>query len=194
MLRWVCLLICTFGIIAMAAIAYAQDGGSGPYPAIIEGDPGVPGHTIYRPENLSPFSQENPMPVMAWGNGGCANSSRMHANFLEEIASHGFLVVAIGPFTPEAKPKSGGMAGGMGGTTKSAQLLEALDWATAENNLRRKDRSVLRHPSGSCFAVAMAVCTSSNEANASSATITAPLSARAPVCDESVSCWIRRSS
>lgn len=127
MLRWVCLLIYTFGIIAMAANAHAQDGGTGPYPAIIEGDPGVPGHTIYRPDNLSPFSQENPMPVMAWGNGGCANSSRMHANFLEEIASHGYLVVAIGPFSAsEEAPKQGGR-------TKSAQLLEALDWATAEN-------------------------------------------------------------
>ena len=45
----------------------------------------------------------------------------------------GAMVVAIGPFTPESKPKSGGMGGG----TKSAQLLEALDWATAEN--RRSD-------------------------------------------------------
>jgi dienelactone hydrolase len=103
--------------------------GSGPHPAILEGDAGVPGHTIYRPGNLSAFSQENPLPVVAWGNGGCANSSQMHANFLAEIASHGFLVVAIGPFNP-----SGGVA--KQGPTKSAQLLEALDWATAENMRR----------------------------------------------------------
>ena len=127
MLRWVCMLIYALSLTATVTLAQTAPIGSGPYPAIIEGDPGVPGHTIYRPENLSPFSPENPMPVVAWGNGGCANSSRMHANFLAEIASHGFLVAAIGPFDA-----SGG-ASKQGGQTKSAQLLEALDWATAEN-------------------------------------------------------------
>jgi dienelactone hydrolase len=103
---------------------------------VIEGDPGVPGHTIYRPENLSPFDKKNPLPIYAWGNGGCANSNQFYVPFLTEIASHGFLVVAIGPYSAEAPPKSGGQGGGMmggGGQTKSAQLLEALDWATAEN-------------------------------------------------------------
>lgn len=129
MLRGVCLLLCTVGLFTNAASAQTTPGGSGPYPAIIEGDPGAPGHTIYRPENLSPFSKEKPLPVVAWGNGGCSNSSQMHANFLVEIASQGFLVVAIGPFQA---------AGGASaqGQTKSAQLLEALDWATAENKRR----------------------------------------------------------
>ena len=139
MLRWCCILICAFSLIV--ATAFAQPApyqgppptGSGPYPATIEGDPGVPGHTIYRPKDLSPFNRSNPLPVVAWGNGGCANSNQFYVPFLAEIASHGFLVVAIGPFTPEAKPKSGGSGGVMGGATKSAQLLEALDWATAEN-------------------------------------------------------------
>ncbi|HSW40260.1 MAG TPA: alpha/beta hydrolase [Acidobacteriota bacterium] len=122
-------------IVLMTAASLAQTApvGSGPYPAVIEGDPGVPGHTIYRPNDLAPFNRENSMPVIAWGNGGCANSSQMHANFLAEIASHGFLVVAIGPYVvPGGEPATGGVPGGMGGT-KSAQLLEALDWATAES-------------------------------------------------------------
>ena len=106
----------------------ALTGGSGPYPAIMEGDPGVPGHTIYRPKNLSSFGPLNPMPVVAWANGACANSSRGFANFLTEIASHGFLVVAIGP--PGTSESDA-----MQKQTESAQLLEALDWATAENQL-----------------------------------------------------------
>jgi hypothetical protein len=56
----------------------------------VEGDPSVPGHTVYRPENLSGFGSRNPMPVVTWGNGGCANSSQGFANFLAEIASHSF--------------------------------------------------------------------------------------------------------
>ncbi|MBN1568653.1 MAG: alpha/beta hydrolase [Acidobacteria bacterium] len=147
MLRRICMLLYALVLITAAAVAQTAPTGSGPYPAVIEGDPGLPGHTIYRPGNLNPFSRENPLPVIAWGNGGCANSSRMHANFLAEIASHGFLVLAIGPFTA-----SGGesMGGGTGGGTKSAQLLEALDWATAENN--RQDGKYYRKVNPSGFA------------------------------------------
>jgi dienelactone hydrolase len=111
----------------------------------------LPGHTIYRPENISGFNQKNSLPVVAWGNGGCANSSTFYAPFLAEIASRGFLVVAIGPYTPGPAPKSGGMGGGMGGQTKSAQLLEALDWATAEN--KRQDSKYYQKLDPSKFAV-----------------------------------------
>lgn len=142
MLQRICILICAISLITAATVvaqpAPAQGPpptGSGPHSAVIEGDTGVPGHTIYRPENLSAFSQKNSLPIVAWGNGGCANSSQFYAPFLAEIASRGFLVVAIGPFTTGPAPKAGGMGGGagMGAGTKSAQLLEALDWATAEN-------------------------------------------------------------
>jgi len=141
MFQRICILICVFGLVAATAVAQPAPApgppptGSGPYAAVIEGDSGLPGHTVYRPENLSPFNQKNSLPVVAWGNGGCANSSQFYAPFLAEIASRGFLVVAIGPFTPGATPSRGGAGGGaaMGSSTKSAQLLEALDWATAEN-------------------------------------------------------------
>ncbi len=141
MRRLICVLIFTFSLIAANAFAQPPGGmpklgpisdGSGPYAAaIVEGDPGLPDHTIYRPKDLSPFGKSNPMPVLAWGNGACSSSSRMHANFLAEIASHGFLVLALGPYVAESDAGRGGM-GGMGGT-KSAQMLEAIDWATAEN-------------------------------------------------------------
>ena len=95
MLQRICILICAFSLIATTALAQPAPAqgppptGSGPYSAIIEGDPGVPGHTIYRPENLSAFSQKNSLPVVAWGNGACANSSQFYAPFLAEIASRG---------------------------------------------------------------------------------------------------------
>jgi hypothetical protein len=155
MLQRICILICVISLIATAAFAQPAPAqgppptGSGPYSAIIEGDPGVPGHTIYRPENLGAFSQKNSLPVVAWGNGGCANSSRTYAPFLAEIASRGFLVVAIGPFTPGDTASRGGM--GMGSGTKSAQLLEALDWATAEN--KRQDGKYYQKLNPSKFAV-----------------------------------------
>ena len=160
MLRDVCIVMCVIALAATAAQAQSKPVGSGPYPAIIEGDPGASGHTIYRPENLSSFDQKNPLPIFAWGNGACMNSNAMYAPFLAEIASHGFLVVAIGPYSAEAFSARGGpgggmMGGGMGGT-KSSQLLEALDWATAEN--KRKDSKYYRKLDPSKFAVAGHSC------------------------------------
>ena len=79
---------------------------------------------------------------------------QFYAPFLAEIASQGFLVVAIGPFTPgDTSNRGGGMGGGMGmgSSTKSAQLLEALDWATAEN--KRQDSKYYQKLNPSKFAV-----------------------------------------
>lgn len=160
MLRYACIVMCTIALNATASHAQTKSVGSGPYPAIIEGDPGVSGYTIYRPEDLSPFNQKNPLPVFAWGNGACMNSNTFYAPFLAEIASHGFLVVAIGPYSEEGSSSGGGQGGGMMsgdmGGTKSAQLLGALDWATAENN--RKDSKYYQKLDPSKFAVAGHSC------------------------------------
>lgn len=102
------------------------DGGSGPYKAILVADATLPTHALYRPKDLSPFGKETKLPIVLWGNGGGANSSRIYARFLTEIASHGFLVVAIGPVKGEAKDAKGGR-------TKSSQLLDGLNWAMAQN-------------------------------------------------------------
>jgi hypothetical protein len=152
MLPRICMLTGALMLIAMTASGQTAPTGSGPYPAVMEGDPGMPGHTVYRPENLSAFDKKNPLPVVAWGNGGCANSNQFYIPFLTEIASQGFLVVAIGPYSaPGTGTARGGMGGGMGGGTKSAQLLEALDWATAEN--QRKDSKYYGKVDPSKFAV-----------------------------------------
>jgi hypothetical protein len=106
------------------------DGGTGPYKAILAGDSGLPTHAIYRPRDLRPFGTRLKLPIVAFGNGGCRNSSGEFRNFLSEIASHGFLVVAIGP---------AGNAVVMGseertGTTTASQLLDGVDWAIRENS------------------------------------------------------------
>ena len=122
MLRYISIVMCLIALIVTSAQAQTKPVGSGPYPAIIEGDPGVSGHTIYRPEDLSPFDQKNPLPIFARGNGACMNSNTMYAPFLAEIASHGFLVVAIGPYSAEKSSPRGGQGGSMMGGTESAQL------------------------------------------------------------------------
>src|SRR5436190_20035564 len=90
-----------------------EDGGTGPYKAIMVGDSSLPTHTIFRPKDLSAFGGRDKLPILAWGNGGCANSPAGHQNYLSEIASHGFIIVAIGPVpAPGGGRGAGGGAGG----------------------------------------------------------------------------------
>ena len=64
---------------------------------ILAGDPSLPTHAIYRPRDLRPFGAKLLMPIVAFGNGGCRNGSGEFRNFLSDLASHGYLIVAIGP-------------------------------------------------------------------------------------------------
>ena len=114
-----------------------EDGGTGPYSVIVTEDAGLPGMTIYRPKDLTPFAGKK-LPVLLWGNGGCANTTDEHKNFLNEIASYGYIVLGIGPLKALQGGATGG--GGMGGT-KASQLTDALDWITKQNNSAGNDYS-----------------------------------------------------
>lgn len=103
-----------------------EDGGTGPYKAIALQEASLATHTVFRPQDLSKFGGSQKLPIIAWGNGACANSPWEHVNFLSEVASNGFLVIAIGPLP---------MAGEeVRGSSKSSQLTDAIDWAIAQNS------------------------------------------------------------
>ena len=111
-----------------AAEVVLESGGSGPYPAIVTEDAGLPGMTIYRPRDLTPFGEKQKLPVLLWGNGACANTTYEHKNFLNEIASHGYLVLGVGLLDQlhergEASRRP----------TNPEQLIAALDWILARN-------------------------------------------------------------
>jgi dienelactone hydrolase len=105
------------------------DGGTGPYKAILSGDSTLPTHTIYRPRDLKPFGPTRRLPVVAFANGGCRASSGEFRNLLSEVASHGYLVVAIGAAGTAAVAGSEEHVG----TSKASQLLDAVDWATRQS-------------------------------------------------------------
>jgi len=108
-----------------------ENGGMGNYKSVITSDTTLHKFTIYRPENLNAFNLNNKLPVILWANGGCANSSRGFMNFLNEIASHGYLVFAIGSFESITNPpKDESWFQGL-----DIELLDALDWIITQNNL-----------------------------------------------------------
>ena len=103
-----------------------EDGGTGEYKAIMKEVPGLKEHTVFCPQDLSKFDAKNPLPVLVWGNGACANSPFEHMNFLNEIASHGYLVLATGIIPMEDEWYKGPMS-------RSEQQIESIDWAIAQN-------------------------------------------------------------
>ncbi|WP_202928013.1 poly(ethylene terephthalate) hydrolase family protein [Cyclobacterium salsum] len=108
-----------------SAFRVVEDGGTGPFSAIMEKDPSLLTHTVFRPQDLSEFGDKEKLPIIAWGNGACANSPWEHVNFLSEVASHGFLVIALGPMPKEGEKGTG--------KSTSAQMIAAIDWAIASN-------------------------------------------------------------
>ncbi|WP_321372604.1 hypothetical protein [uncultured Draconibacterium sp.] len=109
-----------------SASRIVEDGGTGKYKAIMISESSLATHTVFRPQDLSAFGKKNKLPVIAWGNGACANSPWEHINFLNEVASYGFLVIAIGPMPAEGEQG--------GGRSQSSQLTDAIDWAIAQNS------------------------------------------------------------
>ena len=79
-----------------------ENGGTGPYKSQIVGDATLEKFTIYRPADLkAAVEAEGKLPVILYGNGGCMNSSIQIRYFLSELASYGYIAVAIGPYDEE---------------------------------------------------------------------------------------------
>lgn len=114
--------------------------GDGPYPAVMELDPALPNHVIYRPANLKPFAGGK-LGVFAWGNGGCADDGASQRQQLAEIASYGYLVIAPGQWRsgPNAKVGPEPQRAPAPGerlpppATSAADVRAGLDFALAEN-------------------------------------------------------------
>jgi hypothetical protein len=110
----------------------------GPFAVAMDSDPALPTHTVYRPADLSKLGRTK-LPIVGWGNGGCINGGKIHETFLRKIASHGFMVVAIGPADKGAPDISGIAPGGRlpplrpDQQSTSKDMMDGIDWAIAQN-------------------------------------------------------------
>lgn len=107
--------------------------GSGPLRVVRLIEPDFTEYTVYRPADLARAPK---LPIVAFANGACRNTSTEYAAFLSEIASHGYMVIAVGR---DDQPM-GGAPGAQ--TSPDGRLLQvidvkvlnqAVDWAIARN-------------------------------------------------------------
>ena len=104
-----------------------DNGGSGDYPAIAISQPPMEDYVIYRPGDLAYAAKtEGKLPVMIFANGGCNNTSLTHERVLSEIASQGYIVIALGPMQRKLTDRKIVKA-------PDSMMTEALDWILKEN-------------------------------------------------------------
>jgi hypothetical protein len=115
-------------------------GGSGKYKAKLFTEETLMGKTIYAP--AIPPAGEEKMPLIVWGNGACLEEGMMFYNFLMEIASHGFFIIANG--SPEgaapaaSSPAAGGPPAGLMSMGRGAGLIQSIDWAGNHTDILKK--------------------------------------------------------
>ena len=94
----------------------------GPYAVTSEKAFGSPGYLVFRPTKLDEFPKKDTLPLMVWGNGGCAIETARYSGFLTTIASHGFLVMGTTAQEGAARRQA-----------TADDLRAAIDWAEKEN-------------------------------------------------------------
>ena len=110
-----------------------DDGGSGFYRAIVVSEKSLPHFTVYRPRNVKYAARrEGPLPIFIWFNGACSGDNTGYEHLLNHIASHGYVVVAIGAFR---------MQGSDSGDDGSdwTQGTEAINWLVRQEKLKSSD-------------------------------------------------------
>ena len=76
-----------------------EGGGTGPWKSVAVADASLPTHTIYRPQDIKGYVEQNgKIPVLLYANGACANNNLEMSRLLSEVASWGYLVLALGPY------------------------------------------------------------------------------------------------
>lgn len=120
-----------------------EKSGTGPHPAIAESRGELPHHTVYRPAEWP----REPLPLYVWGNGGCSANGLAHAAYLRQIASFGYVIVALGtPGGAAAAP-----ADSSTDPTQASQMIEAIEWA--ERETARQGGALYRHIDATRIAV-----------------------------------------
>lgn len=108
-------------------------GGSGLFKSVAIKEAKLQDFVIYRPENMSAaHARCGAMPLLVFGNGACYDSSIDYERMLTEIASHGYVVVAIGEMQDRRDDRKLGH-------TPSSDIKKGLDWMVEQSRTKGSD-------------------------------------------------------
>lgn len=109
-------------------------GGSGPHKSIAIREKSLTDFVVYRPINMDAAmyterqsifkgksGKKEKLPILLWCNGGCMDTSIGYENMLADVASYGYVVVAIGQLQMMAQHHKDKH-------TPSSMVQQALDW------------------------------------------------------------------
>ena len=128
-------------LVLIVNVSYAQvvktkiidNGSSGNYKAVAVTEKSLPDFVVYRPKNINEaVKKEGKLPVLVWANGGCMNSSIHHERLLSEVASHGYIIIAIGKLQMTVEER-------IHEHTSDDELLKAIDWISRQGNSKVSD-------------------------------------------------------
>ena len=104
-------------------------GGSGPSKSVAVEELSLPGYVVYRPANLEQsVGSGRKLPVLVFANGGCNDTSIVHERLLSEVASWGYIVIAVGSMQWDIKDRK------INHTPEGKLLTDAIDWIVDENS------------------------------------------------------------
>ena len=111
--------------------------GTGPFPSMAASVNAMPENTLFLPQKMP----DEKLPIILWGNGGCKKNALAYGEFLRELASYGYFIIAAGEPIEEGllaveqarakllgeQKKDNHQVGGPD-QTSAEQLLRGLDW------------------------------------------------------------------
>ena len=110
-----------------------DNGGTGNYRAVIVSEKTLPDFTVYRPRNVKAAARrEGLLPLLIWCNGACSDNSKGYERMLNEMASHGYLVVAIGKMKVNDDDREDG-------GSNEKQVVEAINWVVKQVGTKTSD-------------------------------------------------------
>ena len=110
-----------------------DNGGSGRYAAIVVHEKSLQAFAVYRPRNIKyAVRREGPLPVLIWCNGACSDSSSSYERMLNEMASHGYVVVGLGAFEMQDSERDDG-------TASEKKVQDAINWLVKQEKLETSD-------------------------------------------------------
>lgn len=129
MLRFLIVSMCFLSSVCTAKIIDSKvldNGGNGPFNAVATTDSSLENYVIYRPKDLlTTVKNSSKLPVVVFANGGCMDTSYPFENMLNNIASHGYLVIALGKMQYSLDDRQLNKA-------SNSMIPLAIDWVTAQ--------------------------------------------------------------